>query len=178
MIIENCVQIWNSILNKESKNVESIGSNETKQIIENLIDTMRYTNLIWLSAVQIWIDKNIFVTEIRKTPTRSWDEVDELKVYINPKIIKYSSKKVVMYEWCWSIINSWLFWPVERPESLITQAYNEKWEKFLLEADWLLARVIQHENDHLKWELFIEKVSDYKKLMNKEEFIKFSNRKK
>ncbi|MCE5256576.1 MAG: peptide deformylase, partial [Spirochaetaceae bacterium] len=56
-----------------------------------------------------------------------------------------------------------LYFTVKRPASVRIQAFNEKGKPFTLEAGDLLARVIQHEYDHLDGKLFIDKVTPLKK---------------
>lgn len=172
MIIDEIIQIWNPVLSQKSKSVKNFESLETKETIQNLIDTMRANNLIWMAAGQIWAKTRIFVTEIRKTPFRNPKEIDNLKVYINPEIIWKSKSESIIYEWCGSVAYQKLFAPVKRPKKITIEAYNESWKMFHLEADGLLARVIQHEYDHLDWIEFTEKIIDIKKIMSSEEYKK------
>lgn len=134
---------------------------------------MRASNLIGISANQIWVSARIFVTELRKTKYRKkLIELDPLRFFINPTIIWYSKKQIIMYEGCWSVAYSQLFAPVKRSEKIIIEAYNEKGELFQLKADGLLSRVIQHEYDHLEGIVFTEKITDYKKIMSAGEYRK------
>lgn len=171
MIIEHIIQIWNPILSKKSTQVKDFNSLETKNIIENLIDTMRANNLIGMASWQIWAKKRIFVTEVRKTSFRNSHDVGKLTIYINPKIIRKSKLECVIYEWCWSVAYSKLFAPVRRPKEIIIQASDRYWKIFQIKADWLLSRVIQHEYDHLDGIEFTEKILDIKKIMSSEEYI-------
>lgn len=128
--------------------------------------------MIGLASSQIGEKLRIFVTKIDKTPTRNPDEIDKLRVYINPKIIWKSKKEIVIYEGCGSVAYAKFFAPVKRPEKIIIEAFDEKGEKFELKASGLLSRVIQHEYDHLDGIEFIEKITDIKKAMSSEEYIK------
>ncbi len=172
MIIENIIQIWNPILSKKSTLVRDFSSLEVKNIIQNLVDTMRANNLIGMASGQIWTKKRIFVTEVRKTSFRKSNDVGKLKIYINPKIIWKSKIECIIYEWCWSVAYSKLFAPVKRPKKILIEAYDEHWKIFQLKADWLLSRVIQHEYDHLDGIEFTEKITDIRKIMSSEEYIK------
>jgi len=71
----------------------------------------------------------------------------------------------VIFEGCGSVLNGQLFGPVKRPQEITIQAYDQKGKKFQLRCDGILARVIQHEYDHLSGVEFLEKVSDYKQMM-------------
>ncbi len=171
MIIENIVQMWNPILYEKTNNIIDF-NNDLKKNIRDMIDTMREKKLIWISANQIWLPKSIFLTEIRKTKTRDEKDTDWLRVFINPEIVFYSKKKNIWYEWCWSVAHTDFFAEVSRSESVIIKAVDENWKKFEFNASWLLARVIQHEYDHLNWVLFIEKIADTKTCMSWDEYRK------
>ncbi len=166
------IQIGNPILAQKAKSIKEINSKETKNIITDITDTMREEWLIGLAANQIGILQRVFITEIRETANRSWKEADPLRIYINPKITWFSKKEITMYEWCGSVAYSKLFAPVKRPEKVTIQAYDQAWEEFKLKAEWLLARVIQHEYDHLNWIMFTEKITDIKKIMSSGEYRK------
>lgn len=155
MPIKTITQNWNPILHNPSTDVTDFMW-ITQEIIANLIDTMRAKNLIGIAAPQIGIWKRIFVTEVRKTEFRNPEEIDQLRVYINPEIIWKSTELCNMYEWCWSVEESGLFWNIKRPESIIIKAEDINGNNFELKASGLLARVIQHENDHINGILFTE----------------------
>jgi len=172
MIVKNIVQIGNPNLNKISKSVARINSRTTQQVIKNLKDSINYHQLVGLAASQIGSNMKIFTTQIKTTPTRNPKSIDKLRIYINPKIIWKSKKQTVIYEGCGSVAYAKLFGPVKRPENISIQAIDEKGNKFTLKASGLLSRVIQHEYDHLFGIEFTEKITDYKKIMSEEEYIK------
>jgi len=90
---------------------------------------------------------------------------DKFRVYINPKISYFSKDENIIFEGCGSVLNGQLFGPVKRPQEITIQAYDQNGKKFQLRCDGILARVIQHEYDHLSGVEFLEKVSDYKQMM-------------
>jgi len=178
MIIKEIVQLGNPKIRKISKNLvlKNIKSNKTKVLIKNLIDSMRSENLIGISAPQINENLRIFVTEIRQTKNRKSKELDKLRIFVNPKITYSSKEKVSGYEGCGSVANSNLFGLVNRPKNIIIQAFDEKGEEFEIKANGLLARVIQHEYDHLDGILFVDKVTNTKSYMSGSEYRKMRNK--
>lgn len=173
MIKREVVQIGNSIIRRKSKKVKDISSKKIKRITKDLIDSMRFHGLVGMAAPQIGLSLRIFVTEIRKTKTRKKQEkADSPRVYINPSIIFYSKKHVVGYEGCGSVTSGQLFGPVRRPEKITVKAQDARGKVFIIKAKDLLARVIQHELDHLNGFVFIDKVADTKKLLSRDEYIK------
>lgn len=176
MIIKNIVQIGNPLLSSKSKFVVDIKSKETQRVIKNLVDSVRYHGLIGIAASQIGEKLRMFVTEVRKTKYRNL-KTDKLRVYINPEIVWSSKKEVVIYEGCGSVAYAKLFAPVRRPEKIIIEGVDENGSKFKLKADGMLARVIQHEYDHLNGIEFTEKITDMRKIMSLEEYKKMTARK-
>lgn len=178
MVIENIIQIGNPILKKKSKKIVDLNCEETKRVIEDLVDTLRFRDSVGFAAPQIDKNLRIFVSEIRKTVYRNTKEIDRLRIYINPKIIWFSKKQVMMYEGCGSVANSNFFGPVKRSEKIKIRAIDENGKKFKLKTSGLLARVIQHEYDHLKGIIFVEKITDFEKVMSKNEYLKMVEKSK
>ncbi len=171
MVVENIIQIGNPILRNKNELIKNVKDKKVVETIENLVDTMRSFGMVGTAAPQIGVNLKIFVTEIRKTEYRKGKDVDELRIFINPKIVWKSKKEVVIYEGCGSVAHSDFFGPVKRPEKIVIRALNEKGEKIKLKASGLLARVIQHEYDHLVGIEFVEKICDFKKVMCKSEYL-------
>jgi len=172
MIIKNPTQVGNPIIRNKSKIITSFYAKETKTIIKNLIDSMRYHNLVGMAAPQIGKNVRIFVTEIRKTTLRKTKELDGVRVFINPTIKKYSKHNVTGFEGCGSVASARLFGEVKRSEEIIIEAYDEQGEKFRLSTNGLLARIIQHEFDHLEGKIFLDRVLNTKSFMSREEYLK------
>ncbi|MEX2411467.1 MAG: peptide deformylase [Candidatus Paceibacterota bacterium] len=171
MIIKEITQIGDPILHQKSKFVTKINSEDIQRVIKNLIDSMRYHNLIGIAAPQIGENLRIFVTEVRKTKYRNLKK-DKLRVYVNPEIVWLSKKEVLFDEGCGSVAYAQLFAPVKRPEKVEVKAFDENGNEFIFKADGMLSRVIQHELDHLNGIEFIEKVKDPKSYMSSGEHKK------
>jgi len=171
MAYRKTIQAGNPIIHTKSEKVTDILSEETKIIIEDLIDTMSKEDLIGLAAPQIGENVRIFVSEIRETQYRK-EGTDKLRVFINPEITKISKETHEGYEGCGSVASAQFFGPVIRPEEVTVSAVDENGKVFECSASGLLARVIQHEIDHLDGILFHEKIADMKKVMSKEEYVK------
>ncbi|MFA4817372.1 MAG: peptide deformylase [Parcubacteria group bacterium] len=172
MAIKSIIQIGNPILRKKTSLVRDISSLKSKRITRDLIGTLRASSLIGLAAPQIGQSFQIFITEMRKTANRKNEDKDKLRIYINPKIIKFSKKTNIGYEGCGSVGNAQIFGPVKRASEVTIEALNEKGKKIVFKAQNLLARIIQHESDHLNGILFTDKISDYKKIMSRDEYKK------
>lgn len=176
-MIRDTIQIGDLRLKAENKVIVDFNDPKVKQTIDDLVDTMHQNGLIGMAAPQIGENWKIFVTEPRETKDRPADQADELRIYINPEIVNFSTEENVIYEGCGSVLNGQLFGPVKRPGEITIEAIDQNGKKFRLNCDGILARVIQHEYDHLLGIEFTEKIFDYKKLMTAEfyrELVKMS----
>jgi len=158
------------ILRKKVSKVKEVNL-KTVELIKNMFDTMRNANGIGLAANQVGADKSIFVIDVSKV--EDYEDIKPLAL-INPKIIKRSEKKVVIEEGCLSIPDIRL--EVERPESITIAYQDTDLKEHTLEADGLLARVMQHEYDHLQGILFTDLVPDAVKKGVKKEINKIRKR--
>lgn len=165
MAVKKILQIGDQRLTAKNQPLEKVDSPEFAKLVRDLKDTMQKEELIGIAAPQIGINLQAFITFPRLTKARKGVS-DTLRIYLNPKIIYSSPEECEMYEGCGSIAQGTLFGPVKRPRIIEIEALNEKNEKFKLNTDGILARVIQHEYDHLQGILFTRKVTDASKLMD------------
>lgn len=172
MSIQKTIQIGDKILRQKANVVRTISGAEIQKTIKDLVDSMRYNNLVGMAAPQIGKKWRIFVSEIRRTPSRkNVTSLDPLRVFINPKIIWRSKKQQNGYEGCGSVFSGQLFAVVKRPQSVACEALDKNGNPFKIKAAGLLARVIQHEADHLDGIIFTDRVSDTRTIMNRETYI-------
>ena len=122
-----------------------------RQLVLDMFDSMRADNGIGLSAPQVGELKRIIIGEY----TRGKDPMPRT-VIINPEIIWTSKKEVLDEEGCLSFPD--LFGMVKRPEKIRYRGLDENGRPIGGKASGLLARVIQHETDHLDGVLFIDKL--------------------
>ncbi len=166
------VQLGNKVIRSKAKKVSDVCDPKVKRIIDDLVVSMREQNLVGMAAPQIEEGVRIFVTEVRPTTYRkNIAEPDELRVFINPEIVSRSKKKVAAYEGCGSVAEATLFGPVSRSGKITVRALDADGKSFTFEASGFLARIIQHETDHLDGIVFLDKVTDTRKLMGRQEYI-------
>ncbi len=174
-MIKKTIQIGDSVLRTKAEVVKDVKSAKIKKLIQDLTDTMRENNLVGIAAPQIGVSLRVFVTEIRQTKSRKDVTSDPLRIFINPKVISVSKKKSKGWEGCGSVAKGDLFAMVSRPESIQVEAYNEHNESFTLKTSGLLARIIQHENDHLNGIMFTD-IADIKSLISSEKYLKLKEK--
>lgn len=177
MIVKNATQVGNKIIRARSVEIVDPKSKSARKVVTDLIDSMRHHDLVGMAAPQIGKGVRVFVTEIRQTKLRKRDGInlDPLKVFINPRILSISKKEVKDWEGCGSIATANLFGLVKRPASVEIEALDERGIKFRLKAKNLLARVIQHEMDHLNGIVFVDR-ADPKTYMSRNEYLKMRSK--
>lgn len=172
MAVRKVVQIGHPALKAKNKVLSSFKSTRLKKLLKDLKETMYRTGLIGIAAPQIGENYMVFVTHTRTTKARKLGKEDLVRIYINPKIIYSSKTRSQIYKGCGSVANGAIFGPVSRSKELQIKAHNEKGQLFTLKCDGILARVIQHEMDHLMGIEFIQKVDDYKEVIVEEYYRK------
>lgn len=140
----------NPLLRQKSKPVE-IFNKELKDLIEKMKKIVIDQNALGLAAIQIGVPLRVIVCKVNQN----------FKVFINPKIIKTSKQTEPFIEGCLSLPG--YYGEVVRPKTVVIEAFNKNGKKIKTKAYGLLARVIQHEIDHLEGILFIDKANFVKK---------------
>lgn len=130
------------ILRKECADIEEVGAGEAG-LFEEMLFTMRHYEGIGLAAPQIGISKNMIVADIGNGAVR----------LANPKVLR-ANGIYKMGEGCLSLPGITV--EVERPYELVAGGLNENNRFIEIKTKGLLARVIQHEIDHLKGKLIID----------------------
>lgn len=149
MSIRKILHYGEPSLREPSKEVHKV-SKKITELVQDLLDTMYAKNGVGLAAPQIGENVRVFVIDVstNKEPLNPM-------VFINPKIIKKSGA-IKSNEGCLSFPETYT--DVRRYKNVMVKALNEHGKSFVLEAKdgTLLARAIQHENDHLDGVLFID----------------------
>lgn len=166
MAVKKVIEIGHRVLKLKNRKVTNFNSLHLKKLIQDLKDTMKETDLIGIAAPQISENYQVFLTYPRKTRARKLVKGDILRVYINPQIVYFSKEKNLMYEGCGCVPKHSIFGPVIRAKEIAIEAFNQNGKKFSLRCDGILARVIQHEFDHLQGIEFLEEISDYRKVVS------------
>ena len=134
---------------------------EIKEFIQNLTHTMYVKDGIGLAAPQVGVSQRIFVID------PFWHNESKKKnpiVFINPKFIEFEGEETEE-EGCLSLPD--IFEKISRAERVVITALDENFKKITLEAEGMLARVLQHEYDHLEGILFVEKASKLRQVFVK-----------
>ncbi|MFS8867238.1 peptide deformylase [Synechococcus sp. H65.1] len=145
-------RMGDKVLRQPAKRISQV-NDEIRQLARDMLQTMYSSDGIGLAAPQVGIHKRLIVVDIY--PDKP--EVPPL-VLINPEIREYFGGMVAAQEGCLSIPG--VFWEVLRPQGVVVSFKDETGRPRTIQADDLLARVIQHEIDHLNGVLFVDYVEN------------------
>ena len=129
---------------------------ETRRLIDDLIESMYAADGIGLAAIQVGVPKRVLVMDIEQR-----DGKKNPRAFVNPEIVWASEEMATFQEGCLSVPDIWE--DVERPAKIRAAYLDRDGIAQELEADGLLATCLQHEMDHLDGVLFLDHLSKLKK---------------
>jgi peptide deformylase len=148
-----------SRLYEPSTSIDVIDS-KVESKIQEMIEVMKTNKGVGLAGVQIGYHKRIFITYVS----------NKIKVFINPIITWFSDMKVPGEEGCLSTPGVYAY--IARPYKVNITALNEYGESFSIKAEKLMARVIQHEYEHLEGKMFFDNLEQEEKEKLLKEYLK------
>jgi len=159
MAIREIVTIGHPTLRQKARKVTKFGP-EVKQLIDDMIETMRKAPGVGLAAPQVNVSERIVVIE---TPADEEEGIPaELYAFVNPEIVKTSRETEEGSEGCLSIPG--YVGDVERHTWIVVRGQDATGKPQRIRAYDYLARIFQHEIDHLDGTLFIDHISDPAKI--------------
>jgi len=155
------IRTWGDpILKKRAQEIDKV-TDEIRQLSRDMFETMQAEgDGVGLAGNQVGVSLRIFVVEItsKKAPSQRY-------TLINPKIISTSKETETQDEGCLSFPG--IFGPVERKQEVEIQGLDLKGKPLTLRGQGLLARVFQHELDHLDGVVFVERMTMVQRLLLK-----------
>ncbi len=161
-MVKEIVQLGHPALREVSKEIpeDKLMSDKTQSLVSDMKESLdSQEDGIGLSAPQVGVTERIFIVSHRLFEN---DPAAKDLVFINPVVTWASDAKDTQEEGCLSIRG--VYGDVERPMSVKIEAYNEGGKHLEYEASGILARVFQHEIDHLNGILFIDKATNIKEI--------------
>ncbi|MCY4401843.1 MAG: peptide deformylase [Candidatus Poribacteria bacterium] len=150
------------VLRKRAEPVQEITEAEVKLADDMLMTLYATGNGIGLAATQVGVLKRFLIVDIGDTEEEKFEPL----LLFNPEILSVEGESIAE-EGCLSIPDVQA--DVKRPEKIVVKAMNLKGEEIGIETDGLIARVLQHEIDHLNGTLFIDRISGLKRQLLRSE---------
>jgi len=155
MAIRPILTVPDPVLKQVSKRVDAV-TDETRALMDDMLQTMYAAPGIGLAAVQIGVPIRVIVMDLAKE-----DEKPNPQYFVNPEILETIEETQTYEEGCLSVPD--FFDEVERPKRVRIRYLNYQGEQVEEWAEGMYAVCIQHEMDHLQGTLFIDHLSRLKR---------------
>jgi peptide deformylase len=155
MAIRPILTVPDPVLKQVSKRVDAV-TDETRALMDDMLETMYAAPGIGLAAVQIGVPQRVIVMDLSKD-----EEPKAPRYFVNPEILEAVEETQSYEEGCLSVPD--FFDEVERPLKVKLRYLNYKGEQVEEWAEGMYAVCIQHEMDHLQGTLFIDHLSRLKR---------------
>ena len=155
------------VLRKEAEDITS-DYPELKELVQNMFETNERADGVGLAAPQIGLPIRVVIVDLRPLAEDMPEYADFKRAYINGYIVEEDGETILMDEGCLSLPG--IHEKVPRAERVRIQYVDED---FVEHDEWVegfLARVIQHEFDHLEGKVFTDRISPLRRQMNKGKF--------
>ncbi|PKN97263.1 MAG: peptide deformylase [Chloroflexi bacterium HGW-Chloroflexi-4] len=173
MAILDIISVPDLILRRKARKVTDFGK-DFQMLVTNMIDTMRDAPGVGLAAPQVAISERLVVVEYADDEDDETVEnedtpavVKKLYVLVNPEIVEKSDEMVLGIEGCLSVPE--LVGEVERHEKITVKALNRHGHPIKIKAEGWLARIFQHEIDHLEGIIYTDRTDKVWKPRDDEE---------
>jgi peptide deformylase len=166
MAIRTIVTTPDPVLRRKARKVNAVDK-DIQTLIDDMVETMRAAPGVGLAAPQIGVSQRVIVVEYG-------DEEDEdapkkLYTLVNPEIVSFSEEVVEGIEACLSIPR--IMGDVERHEKLVVKGLNRMGKPVKIKLSGWMARIFQHEIDHLEGVLFTDRASRAWRVKEEEEVV-------
>ncbi len=168
--VRNVKQLGAEVLREVAKDVEDVKSKETQELIDDLILTCKATEGMGIASPQIGVSKRIFI--MASQPNRRYPNAPKMqpKAIINPKILSYGDEVEKDWEGCLSLPN--VRGKVPRSTKIEVRYLTKDGEVVEEVLEGFLARIFQHEFDHLNGKVFIDRVESTLDIVMEREYRK------
>lgn len=152
MAIREIVSLPEPVLRRKARKVTEFGP-DLQKLIDDMIETMRAAPGVGLAAPQVNVPLRVIVVEYGEEERE--DAPPKLYSIVNPEITRYSTETEMGVEGCLSIPG--FLGDVDRPLAITVKGINRRGQPIRIKAEGWLARIFQHEVDHLDGVLFVDR---------------------
>ena len=159
MAVLEIITSENPVLRRKAKKVSKI-TPRLQKLADDMVETMRAAPGVGLAAPQVAVSERLFVAEIEKSEENPGS--GKLYIVFNPEYVFRSDERADGVEGCLSIPG--YAGEVSRHHKVVIKGLDRHGNRVRIEAEGWLARVFQHEMDHLDGVLFTDRISDPEKI--------------
>lgn len=162
------IQLGNPVLRQKASLIDRIQHQDIQKLIEDLMTTVAQANGVGIAAPQIAESYRLFIVASRPNPRYPKAPQMEPTAMINPKIIAYSSEVVKGWEGCLSVPGIRGFVP--RHQKIQVEYTDRNGNLQQQELTDFVARIFQHEYDHLEGILFVDRLESTHDMITEQEY--------
>lgn len=163
-------QLGNPILRQPAQLVDNLSDQHLQQLIDKLITTVVQENGVGIAAPQVSQSYRLFIVASRPNLRYPHAPVMEPTAMLNPKIIAHSTETVKDWEGCLSIPG--IRGLVPRYQSVEVEYTNRNGQIQQKKLTDFVARIFQHEYDHLEGIVFLDRVETTQEIITEQEYLK------
>jgi len=167
-LLRQIAQLGHPVLRTEAARVVLPASETIRALVNDMLETMRDANGVGIAAPQVYESSAIFIVASRPNPRYPEAPAMEPEVVINPEILERSEAMVKGWEGCLSIPG--LRGNVPRHQRIRVRYQTLEGDQVEREFSDFVARVFQHEDDHLHGLVFLDRLESSKDLVCEKEF--------
>ena len=161
-------QLGNPVLRQQAQIVDNIRDERLQQLIDQLIASVLAANGVGIAAPQVSESYRLFIVASRPNPRYPHAPLMEPTAMINPRIIAYSPEVIQGWEGCLSIPG--IRGLVPRYQAVEVEYTSRDGQLHRQELTDFVARIFQHEHDHLDSIVFLDRVESMQDLMTEQEY--------
>ena len=162
------IQLGHPILRSQAQPVENFTDKQLQQLIDSLIETATAANGVGIAAPQVSQSYRLFIIASRPSPRYPHAPTMKPKAMINPKIIAHSDEKSKDWEGCLSVPG--LRGKISRYRTIEVEYCNRDGQLQQEVLTDFVARIFQHELDHLNGLVFLDRLESKEDLFTEEEY--------
>lgn len=168
--VREIAQLGAKVLRLQAEAVEDVHSTETRQLIAALEDTLATTAGVGLAAPQIGVSKRVIIVASKPTSRYPKAPLMEATVMINPAFTPLSDAKIKDWEGCLSVPGIRALVP--RFREIRIHYIDQQGKTIESTLEGFVARVFQHEFDHLEGKVYLDRVEDNSDIVAETEYFK------
>lgn len=166
-------QVGHAVLRKRAVEVDDILANDCQQLIRDMMTAVLKAGGVGIAAPQIYHSKRLFIMCSKPNARYPDAPIMEPTAIINPEILEYSDEIIKDWEGCLSVPS--MRGLVPRHESIKVRYFDQNGIEHNKDLSGFIARIFQHELDHLNGLTFIDQLDSTKDLISESEWLKLAS---
>lgn len=168
-------QLGNPVLRETSSEIKDFQDSKLQDLIDSLLETVIDVNGVGIAAPQVYEPIRLFIVASHPNPRYPNAPEMEPTPMLNPKIISFSNVTEDGWEGCLSIPG--IRGLVPRYKKIKVEYFDRSGKKHEKEFEDFVARIFQHELDHLDGIVFLDRIKDNRNIITDKEYLKLVQKK-